>query len=60
MNRCQYSYFNNVHENADLMILSMHPAELMETLLKEFDQATRSHVAGFSTTSAKAICALKP
>lgn len=42
------------------MISSMHPAELMETLLAEVDQATRSHVAGFLTTSAEAICALKP
>lgn len=41
MNRCQYSYFNNAYKNADLMISSMHPAELMETLL---DHISRGHL----------------
>lgn len=39
MNRCQYLFLNNVHEN-DLMISSIHSAELMETLLTELVQAT--------------------
>lgn len=60
MNRCQYLFLNNVRENADLMISSIHSAELMETLLTELVQATWSNMAGFSTTSVETICALKP
>lgn len=60
MNRCQYLFLNNVRENADLKISSIHSAELMETLLTELLQATWSHMPGFSTTSVETICALKP
>lgn len=58
MNRCQYLFLNNVHEN-DLMISSIHSAEIMETLLTELVQATWSHMPGFSTTSVETICTLK-
>lgn len=60
MNRCRYLFLNNVRENADLMISSIHSAELMETLLTELVQATWSHMPGFSTTLVETICTLKP
>lgn len=60
MNRSQYLFSNKVRENADLMISSIHSAELMETLLTELVQATWSNMPGFSTISVETICALKP